>query len=113
MVHLAVVRIFVGYCQHLVLVQGTLERDVTQGTIQRIFAGGQQTRGLDLLIVDTSGKGVTVEVPYDTKRDARLVDLTEVRRIGLDVGIEVIGIVIRCRLRRATPVENRVVVGFS
>ena len=113
LVHLTVVRVFVRYRQHFVLVQSTLERYITQSTVKRIFAGGQQPCRLDLLIVYTAGQGVSVEVPYITECYTRLVDLTEVRCVGLDIGIEVIGIVIRCGFPCAAPVKNRVIIGFT
>ena len=113
MVDLTVVRIFVSDSQHFVLIEGTLEGDVTQRTVERIFAGCQQTRRLHFLVVNTADEGVAVEVSYGTEGNTRLIDLTEVRRVGFDLVIESVGVIVRCRFGCTAPFEFGVVVTLT
>ena len=54
LIDFTVIGVFVSDRKHFVLIEGTLEGDVTQGTVQRIFAAGKQTCRFDLLEVHSS-----------------------------------------------------------
>ena len=88
------------------MVQRALERYISQRTIQRVLAAGQQSRTLDLLEILTAFHAVLT-----FQRGTRLLQVAE--RGRTDELIQGVAVIIRASGRSATPVGYRVLAVFS
>ena len=92
----AVIGVFIGNCQHFVLVQRRLQGDITQGTIQRVLTARQQTCRLDLLEVHTALHAV-----QSLKGRTGLLQVAEIGRT--DRSVQAVGVVLRRTAHRTAP----------
>ena len=88
------------------MVQRALERYISQRTIQRVLAAGQQSRTLDLLEIQTAFHAVLT-----FQCGTRLLQVAEGGRA--DELIQSVAVIIRASGRRSTPVGYRVLAVFS
>ena len=88
------------------MVQSALEGYISQRTIQRVLAAGQQSRTLDLLEIPTAFHALLT-----FQRSTRLLQVAE--RSRSDELIQGVAVIIRASGRRATPVSDGMAAVFS
>ena len=99
LVRSSAIGIFEGNGQHLVGLQGGLQRDITQGLVQGIFRRGQQSGGSQLLVVGAADI-------FARQHAAGLIDVTGSGIGGGNLSVLTIGRVLRqVRLHTTTPLR--------
>ena len=90
LIHLAVILILIGDGERLVGAQGLLELDVAQSGVEGIFAGGENARALDFLVVTAALKAVGLQ---RLQHRGHLADVAGTLVVVLDLGEQVVALV--------------------